>query len=723
MRKIRHGIISSIKKIINGWLAVNSNGNVFISGDSIVWTTSSFVPTGNIIDNVNTATSWTSYAPGGTLNYHVAYGNGIWVIGPDSRAQARRSTDTLTWTTVIFPAIGAQPNTWAIAYGNGMWAAVSGNTLSVISSSTDAITWVSVFANGDTVGAIAYGNGIWVFGPSGGPVITSTDAITWISQNTSFGSTRNSIAYGNGSWVASGIGTQFLNTVKISTNAINWTTVSTNLGSTSQVVSYGNGLWVLAGITHIMTSTNTVTWISRNSNFSGTITSMSYANGLWIGGGWDTSGIMIRSTDGITWSTFVTGFGGTIVKSLAFGNGLWLISKYTSPQILTSRQLYKTSISSIKDLEYSSSAPNQSNLTDIPATSTTGLVWTSNLLPAVSSFDMSGAVYGNGVWVAGGAKVSLVSTDAINWVSYYSPAGVNRGSRIFYENSLFFAATNSEGTYAYSAPNFGFSTNGISWISCTELTLCTNPKTSDVFIGYINNKYIAANTNYISTSTNAINWVSSFTKTNNDSITSIKSNRDKVIIGYSSKLIYYTTDAINWTSLSGILPGSSGNDVGYLEYANNLWYAGGAAGGNATSTDGISWTAAPSIPAATRSLKYANGLFMFAGTTTGTVYKSTDFITWTSVQSSGGSYPIITYGNNKWIKTETNSIIFTPQVYAPNNSAAVYWMAGTGGSLYNSVDTITWVTNNTPTYFGNSDLNVIKYGGTGTHQAYMLGGV
>jgi hypothetical protein len=716
MRKIRHGIISSIKKIINGWLAVNSNGNVFISEDSIVWTTNSFVPTGNIVDNVNTATSWTSFAAGGSLNYTAAYGNGVWVIVPSSRSQIRRSTDTLTWTTAQLSFGDTSIN--ALAYGNGYFAVVGGISGSTISSSTDGITWISTFNNASNAGGLGYGNGQWVYIPALGRVITSTDAITWSTVGTGFGNTAYSIAYGNGLWVGFGISQN--GAIQTSTNAISWVSRNLNNGVTQgRVVAYGNGLWVAAGETGLLkTSTDAITWTTRTSNFGGTIQAISYSNNLWIGGGWDSSGIMIRSTDGITWSTFTTGLGATIVNTVAFGNGLWLISKYTSPQILTSPQLYKTSISSIKDLEYSSSAPNQSNLTDILATSTTGLVWTSNLLPAVSSFEMSGAAYGNGVWVAGSANVSLVSTNAINWVSYYSPAGYNRGSRIFYENSLFFAATNSEGTSAYSRGNFGFSTNGISWISCIQLT-----GAEDTFIGYINNKYIAANTNYISTSTNAINWVSSFTKTNNDSIKSIKSTRDKVIIGYSSKLIYYTTDAINWTSVSGILPGSSGNEVGYLEYANNLWYAGGAAAGNATSTNGISWTAAPNIPAATRSLKYANGLFMFAGTTTGTVYKSTDFITWTSVQSSGGNYPIITYGNDKWIKTETNSIIFTPQVYAPNNSAAVYWMAGTGGSLYNSVDTVTWVTNNTPTYFGNSDLNVIKYGGTGTHQAYMLGGV
>jgi hypothetical protein len=88
------------------------------------------------------------------------------------------------------------------------------------------------------------------------------------------------------------------------------------------------------------TSTDATTWTTRTSNFgSSMIKSVAYGNNLWVAGGY--YGQIRTSTDGITWTTKTSNFGNSSIRSVAYSNNLWVaVGGYgnirTSPQIYSS---------------------------------------------------------------------------------------------------------------------------------------------------------------------------------------------------------------------------------------------------------------------------------------------------------------------------------------------------------------------------------------------------
>jgi hypothetical protein len=68
--------------------------------------------------------------------------------------------------------------------------------------SPDGITWISRTSTANNYwSSVAYGNGLWVAvsGDGADQVMTSPDGITWTSRTSSANTAWNSVAYGNGS--------------------------------------------------------------------------------------------------------------------------------------------------------------------------------------------------------------------------------------------------------------------------------------------------------------------------------------------------------------------------------------------------------------------------------------------------------------------------------------------------------------------------------------------
>jgi hypothetical protein len=79
---------------------------------------------------------------------------------------------------------------------------------------------------------------------------------------------------------------------------------------------------------------NASTWTTRTSNFGNTnIRSVAYGNNLWVAGGY--AGQIRTSTDAVTWTTRTSNFGNSIITSVAYGNSLWVAVAYTG-QLRTS---------------------------------------------------------------------------------------------------------------------------------------------------------------------------------------------------------------------------------------------------------------------------------------------------------------------------------------------------------------------------------------------------
>jgi hypothetical protein len=93
----------------------------------------------------------------------VAYGNGVWVaVSSDGINRVMRSTNNGTsWSAVA----AAEANFWySVAYGNGVWVAVSiDGTNRIMRSTNDGVTWNAVAApEANLWQSVAYNNGILI---------------------------------------------------------------------------------------------------------------------------------------------------------------------------------------------------------------------------------------------------------------------------------------------------------------------------------------------------------------------------------------------------------------------------------------------------------------------------------------------------------------------------------------------------------------------------------
>ena len=100
-------------------------------------------------------------------------------------------------------------------------------SISVVSqAAADGITWTSrTPAENNQWASVAYGNGLWVavsWNGTGNRVMTSADGINWTSRTSAANIQWNSVAYGNGLWVAVSQDDE-VNGVMTSPDGINWT--------------------------------------------------------------------------------------------------------------------------------------------------------------------------------------------------------------------------------------------------------------------------------------------------------------------------------------------------------------------------------------------------------------------------------------------------------------------------------------------------------------------
>jgi hypothetical protein len=110
-------------------------------------------------------TSWSPVAATEANNFlSVAYGNGVWIaVSTDGANQIMRSTDGgASWGAVAAPEAS---NWFSVAYGNGVWVAVADQGVGnrVMRSVDDGVNWTAVAATeANSWLSVAYGNGVWV---------------------------------------------------------------------------------------------------------------------------------------------------------------------------------------------------------------------------------------------------------------------------------------------------------------------------------------------------------------------------------------------------------------------------------------------------------------------------------------------------------------------------------------------------------------------------------
>jgi hypothetical protein len=264
----------------------------------------------------------------------IAYGNGLFVaVSDDLIGVILISSDGIVWREITVP----ESNAWqSVTYGNGIFVAVSSTGTNRIMISSDGINWKAV--NGGIINSrvlynITYGNGIFVIiipiqtGPSTYRISAiSKDGINWsLSPEVNFSTGLiNSITYGNGLYVAVGVGR-----VAISQDGLNWTVVTNGIESNDwRRVVYGNGLFVAIsnnGTNRIMTSSNGVDWTQISVGTNPSLEALTYGDGLFVAVAINGTDHVLTSTDGIVWKkTKANPLPILSISAAAYGNGIFV---------------------------------------------------------------------------------------------------------------------------------------------------------------------------------------------------------------------------------------------------------------------------------------------------------------------------------------------------------------------------------------------------------------
>lgn len=172
-------------------------------------------------------------------------------------------------------------------------------------------SWTNPGTDGFTITSLTYGNDLYVAG-SFQSVWTSTDATSW--SVTAMPPEFNfydvvSIAYGAGVYVAM---SSIANVIATSTNGTDWTARTTPLDvNNSLTVVFGGTCFLASGGTSVVRSTNGITWSTVTTG----LPSLPVYCIVWTGSEFvmatNNSNQAVRSSDGITWSPLTIGTRGT----------------------------------------------------------------------------------------------------------------------------------------------------------------------------------------------------------------------------------------------------------------------------------------------------------------------------------------------------------------------------------------------------------------------------
>lgn len=205
-------------------------------------------------------------------------------------------------------------NLTAVIYGGGQWL-VAGENGTILSSS-DGITWTT--RNSSTtarLNAISYGGGQWITIGENGTILTSPDGIIWTAQNAGTAAFLNDISYGAGQWIiVTSEGTL------TSPDGIVWTARGTPAAS----IVYGNGQWASAYGGRFQTSTDGINW-EINSISNATYSKIRYGGGRWVMlSAYGPIIFATSSSDGVNWEAKILSEREGKIRSIAFGDGLWM---------------------------------------------------------------------------------------------------------------------------------------------------------------------------------------------------------------------------------------------------------------------------------------------------------------------------------------------------------------------------------------------------------------
>jgi hypothetical protein len=170
-----------------------------------------------VMKSTNKGVAWTLHESRNNAWRSVTYGNGVFVAVSSSGTgdQVMTSTDGEFWATRTTPTFGSPlaGNSWqSVTYGtvNGVGTFVAvGASGAVMTSIDNGTTWISqTAAANNNWQSVTYGDGLFVavsdntLGDINNRVMTSTNGTTWVARAASANNAWQSVTYGNGVFVA-----------------------------------------------------------------------------------------------------------------------------------------------------------------------------------------------------------------------------------------------------------------------------------------------------------------------------------------------------------------------------------------------------------------------------------------------------------------------------------------------------------------------------------------
>jgi hypothetical protein len=361
------------------------------------------------------------------------------------------------------------------------------------------------------------------------------------------------------------------------------------------------------------------------------------------------NGYVLRSTDGLTWTTISTGISSDI-GVIDYGGGPILppgyawstVSSNVSTLIPFFTNAYAPGVHYLGGRSTGSS--NFLSSFAVAAYSTDGATWTSRTIfsTLTGTHNISSFSYGEGILVAtdtrGRIARSLSDSDFQTWSNLTSNFGNTAILSSAYGDGLWVAAG--------STGQMRTSTNGSTWVTVTSNFGTTIIQS----VAYANGLWVAAgSTGQMRTSANGSTWV---TVTSNFGTTIIRS----------------------------------------VAYGNGLWVAAGDVGQMRTSTNGSTWVTVTSNfgNSLIRSVAYGDGLWVAAGAT-GQMRTSTNGSTWVTVASNFGNSLVNSsaYGNGIWVAVGAGAQI---RISSERESLRYFLAAGKDLQLSKSTNSIEWTT-------------------------------
>lgn len=557
-------------------------------------------------------------------------------------------------------------------------------------------------------------------------------------------------------------------------------------GSTTQFasdVAYNptNGTYAMGGgstgTAYVFTSKDGFSWTFRMNQPYQPVRGMAYGNGVFVGSMETTA--VVRSTDGITWTTVAATSDlrrGIYATRFVFaGNGNYFghsTDGITWASVATGWAA--TGQPAPRDIAYGNSVYCAGNAKGDIARSTDGITWTTTGVTSnFASQAVNGIAYGASIFVAaGGSGTIRTSTDGLTWATRTSGTAVDlRG--LTYGPQGFLAIGDSSTVLT--------STDGITWVTHPQEAMY--PVWTTVS-GIQKKDYSAISLQMPYTGVQNYSNYDMATSTWNGLV----SYSEQYVVSTSSNPFYKNTQSQSFGKINAMVPGptytmffgmnaTGDQPMAYWNYTNNqitqyginvllsdgnkvtvntaiyapqksLWVAAGDAGTLSTSTNPeSSWTTRTSNFGVTRinALTFGGNLFL-AGGDSGQLRTSTDAITWTTRTSGFGSSAIralswngslfIAAGAGGNLTTSTDGVTWTARTsnmggndilcITPSQSVQGYLgyvpavgvaIGGKNGAFATSTDGITWTTRYVP-YMGVSIQDII-YNGT---EYFAMGG-